>query len=261
MERVDFTEASNDEIGQVICQLHSLCVSVQARLCEAVRAFEARAGYAEDGCRSMTDWLVLSLGVSLSTARQLCETALALGHLPALEEVFSRAGVSFDQLRPLAGVATPESDEELAGIAPGLSAAQCESLARGLRPLGTEEEHECHRRRRLHLTRRGEMVRISGRLAGADGELVSRALQRIAESYGPDAETGTCEPYESRLADALAELCSVAVAKDDEPDKATVVLHFGKEVLAGAAGPVFTGRDCALRPRPPAASPVTAATR
>jgi hypothetical protein len=248
MEGIDFTDASNDEIAEAICQLHSLQVSVQARLFEAVRVFAARSGYVDDGSRSMTDWLVCSLGVSVSTARRLSETALALGQLPALEEVFSRGEVSFDQLRPLAAVATRESDEELARILPGLSAAQAESLARGLRPLTSEEEHESHRRRRLHLTHRGEMVRISGQLAAAEGELVSRALGRIAETYGPDEETGTYEPYESRLADALTQLCSTSVAADAEPDKATVVVHFGKEVLQGDGGPVFTGDGLSLSP-------------
>lgn len=248
MEGIDFTDASNDEIAEAVCQLHSLYVSVQARLFEAVRAFAARSGYEEDGSRSMTDWLVFSLGLSASTARQLNETALALGRLPALEEVFSRGEVSFDQLRPIAAVASTDSDEELARMLPGLSAAQAESLARGLRPVTSDEEQENHRRRRLHLTHRGEMVRISGQVGGADGELVSRALNRIAETYGPDDETGTYEPYESRLADALTQLCSISVAKDVEPDKATVVIHFGKEVLKGHDGPVFTEAGLALAP-------------
>jgi len=79
-------------------------------------------------------------------------------------------------------------------------------------------------------------LRLSGRLADADGAVVVAALDRLAEQKAPDPVTGVYELHEVRAADALVELASTQLAADSDADRATVVVHVDAEVLAGGNG-------------------------
>src|SRR6202035_5831351 len=73
-----------------------------------------------------------------------------------------------------------------------------------------------------------------------EGELVRAALDRIAAGYGPDPVTGIYDPYETRMADALVELAGLRLGADPDPDRASVVVYVGDDVLSGEPGPAET---------------------
>jgi hypothetical protein len=89
---------------------------------------------------------------------------------------------------------------------------------------------------------------------------VTKALERAADAM-PASPDGTYEAYDQRCADALVELSSARIANDDDPDRATVVVHVDAAVLSGgdglaeiAGGPEVPGRvveeiacDCRLQ--------------
>jgi hypothetical protein len=162
--------------------------------------------------------------------------------LPRLEALLGEGRVSFDQLRPIAKIANPETEEALAAELPGLSAAAAEALARRVREVDPKDEVEAQRARRLSIFTRGQTTRLSGQLPTLEGETVRQALERIAEDYGPNPETGQFDPFEMRMADALVELCGAGIGADPRPDRADLVIHVEAEVLERGSGPAETGQ-------------------
>jgi hypothetical protein len=231
---------SADSLCEAICQLHALIGASQAELFAALREFARREAFREDGCRDLASWLVMRLGLSGSTARGWAETAGALGGLPRLESLLADGGVSYDQLRPVARIATEETDGALAEELPGLSAAAAEALGRRAAPVDPADEAAAHKARRLSLHTRGQTTRLSGSLTVLEGETVRQALERIAGRYGPDPESGLYDPYEVRMADALVELCGSEVGEHPEPDRADLVIYLDGDTLAGGEGPAET---------------------
>jgi len=236
----EYEECSNEEIAEAICQVHAVMTAAQARLFELIRVFDERRAYEVDGCRNVASWLVQGLSVSAETARGYATTAKALGCLPQLDKLFSAGAISFDQLRPVAKIADPDSDEELARVLPSMSAASAEALARRAREVPPKDEAEAHRRRHLRIWWKDQVLKLSGSLAGLDAEAFRVAIDRLAESYGPDPTTGQYEPFETRRADALVELARQAIAEDTDPDRADVVIFTNEDVLAGKDGPAET---------------------
>ena len=126
----------------------------------------------------------------------------------------------------------------MAADAPGLSAAQLETAARRARPVPVAEANEDHRRRYLRFRWDDDdrFLRISGRLADAEGAVVAAALGQLAADAPPHPVTKVYEPFESRCADALVELASTRLATEAEADRAMVVIHTDPAVLGGAEG-------------------------
>lgn len=243
---VDYAACTADERAEAVTQLHALICATQAQLFAVLRAVVAAGDHVADGCRDLAGWLVARLGVSFATARDLADLAGALGDLPALAALLEQGSVSIDQLRPIARVATPESDAALAGELPGLSARQAEVLAARLRRVEPADEAAAWRRRHLRLSTRGQTTRLSGCLPVLEGEVVRQALERIAGTLGADPESGRFPAHDARLADALVALAGGRLAEDADPERATVVIHLDPEVLAGGEGGAETGSGAPL---------------
>jgi hypothetical protein len=246
MREADYEACSSEELTEGVRQLHALISASQAELFAMLRVLAGREAFREDGCRDLASWLVQLLGVAGVTARAWADTAGALGRLPKLESLLSEGRVSLDQLRPLAKVATPETDDAFAQELPGLSAAQAEALGRRTAEVDPKDEAEAHRSRRLSIYTRDQTTRLSGSFTVLKGEVVRETLDRIAGRYGPNLETGQFDPYETRLADALVELCGSDVGEHPEPDRADLVIYLDGDVLAGAPGPAETAEGNAI---------------
>lgn len=113
-------------------------------------------------------------------------------------------------------------------------------MANRARVVPEAEEQEEHRKRylryRWHETDRSLM--ISGRIPGADGATVWKALHRIATDSEADPETGEYEHYQARCADALVRLASQSIAADTDVDRATIVVHTDAKTLLDGGGPI-----------------------
>jgi hypothetical protein len=235
---------SPDELTDVVCQVAALESAARAALLEAVLTFDRHRLWVDDGAASMEAWLCARLGTSYHTASELLRVARALERLPNIAQAFSEGRLSWDQVRALSRFATPETDQTLADEAPGWSVWWLQRLARRAEPVTAQETEEAHRRRSLRFWwERDRMLRLEGRLPAAEGAVVRKALERIAESAPPDPDTGGFEPYEARCADALVQLASQQLAHDTDPDRATVVVHIDSDVLTGAGAAVAELED------------------
>jgi hypothetical protein len=234
-------ECSFPELEEAALQLHNVKTAAEARLCAVIGEIAERRGYVVDGCRDMASWLVARLNVSRHNATACSEVGTALRSLPQLANLFCSAEICFDQLARIARVATAENDAELAELIVSYSAREAEVLARRLSSVPASDERDAHSQRHLSLREVGQEMRISGRLPILEGEKVKLCLSGIAEHYGPDPETGTYDPFSTRMADALADLASESLAEETDAAKATVVIHVDPDVLSGGDGPVETG--------------------
>ncbi len=228
----------------MIDRMHGMVCLAQRRLLAAVSAYDQAEGWREDGATSMGAWLAYRLGVSQRTGAAWASVGAALETLPALAEAFSEGWLSFDQVAPLASLATPETDEELADDAQGWTAAQCAALARRSRPQAEEEAEDAHRSRYLQWRwdLEGGVLQLRGRLAGEAGATVVAALEKVTDSYKPDPVTGEYEPWERRAADALVEISSAYLGSLASTDGSTVVIHTDADMVVGEVqgGPVLS---------------------
>jgi len=86
----------------------------------------------------------------------------------------------------------------------------------------------------------GKRFGLEAELPAAQGAVVARALERLADELPvmPGEEDAVCA--DARRADALVALCSSRLAADADPDRATVVVHAPLGAL------VSGGRGCEL---------------
>ena len=238
MDRAGFSEWSGDDLAEMIGQVHALEAATRATMLQLVRAFERSEAWREDGATSVTAWLTYRLGLSQRTAAEWVRIASSLGELPRIAAAFAEGLLSWDQLRAVVSMATSDTDAGWAERAPTLSAVALEALARQARGVAREQAEAAHARRclRWRWDHDHQWLRLSGRLADADGAVVVAALDRLAEQKAPDPVTGMYELHQVRAADALVELASTRLGADADADRATVVVHVGAEALAGGAG-------------------------
>ena len=91
-----------------------------------IAEFDRAEAWRGDGALSMRDWLVAHCHVSRARARTLVESAAKAKDLPALAGALSDGRLTLDVFAPLAAVATPETDADLAA---GVGALDAEAGA------------------------------------------------------------------------------------------------------------------------------------
>jgi len=231
-----FSATDNDELAEVIVQLHALVQAAEVQLLAAIECFARREAFSDDGAVSMAGWLTERLSVSRSRAGSWASVAQSLSSSPALSAKYASGELTFDQVKPLARVATPESDEVLARQAVGLSAAQCEVLSRRARPVSLAEAIADHEERFFRFRWRRRKLCYWGEVSDVDGATLLDALFKQAGDAPIDPETDAYEPFEQRLADALVGLASVRLGDWSEAGRATVICHVDANTLAGLPG-------------------------
>ena len=89
-----------------------------------------REGWRAEGATSLEAWIVERCGVSLATARVLRPRGGTLDDLPHLAAGFSSGELTFDKVRAVADVATPENESDLAAQAQECTVRQLHEVAR-----------------------------------------------------------------------------------------------------------------------------------
>src|SRR3989440_358919 len=128
--------------------------------------------------------------------------------------------------------------QALAAEAPSHPAWYWQRAARERRRLEEAEAERDHHERYLKKwrTRDGRGLRFTGLLFDDQADVVEAMWERLAEEMGPDAETGSYEPYPARLADALHELADSQMRADALCGRPTVILTVDLDRLLGQPG-------------------------
>jgi hypothetical protein len=219
---------ATEELGQEIASLSAHLDAARHHLLECIRRFDEAGGWHEQGATSCAHWLAWRVGLDQTTAREKVRVARALGNLPAIDEAFRVARLSYAKVRALTRVATPQNENRLLTMALVATGAQLEQLCRGYRSVVAAEavpppEERSVRRRLLP----GGMVRLELVLEPDEADLVTRAIQRAREVHAEQAE-----PPEASAAETAAAASNVS-AETHWPSQADGAVKLAESFLAG----------------------------
>ena len=103
--------------------------AVDGRIVEKLGEADRQETFRDDGATSTESWAVERFGVSIPTARALTHVAEKAGDLPNLTGALCQGEITFDKLRAVADVATPETERELLDAARECSVRQLAEVA------------------------------------------------------------------------------------------------------------------------------------
>jgi hypothetical protein len=220
-------ERSDDELVDALDDSHRQVAHSQRELLRLIAEGDRRDVWRGTGARDMAHWLGMRHGISQWKARRWIAAAYALETLPDLSHAFSSGELGIDKVVELARFATFESEAGLIAWARCVSCWAVRHRADLTLRRSLEDAQETERGRFLSwwYLDDGTRLGLEGELPAAQGAVVARALQRMAESIPvmPGEEDGAFA--EARRADALVSLCSARIARDADPDRAMVVVH------------------------------------
>ena len=171
-----------------------------------IAEFDRSEAWRGDGALSMRDWLVAHCHISRARARTLVDAASREKELPALSGALADGRLTLDVFAPLAAVATPETDAELAQAAEHWTPRQARQLVAEVKGVTDAEAAAQVQRRFVRFDDQRRMV--WAQLNGDSYALVKSALVGRARRHDhPSASDPDYERLESRCADALVQIC------------------------------------------------------
>ena len=238
-------------------RLGGLAPRVHAATAEIVTLsskLDTDGSWADSGMRSCAQWLSVNIGVDVWTGGEMVRVGHSLERLPALRAAFAEGRLSFDKMRAVTRVATPDDDEVWLQIALHASGGQLARICRGVRRALAADDP---RRQDDPLLNRGVrvwwrddgMLELMAVLPHEDGALVMAAIEAAAQVVATE-ERAVPSPDQPALdaarrtrpmlrADALLRVCEAWVAgAAQEPAVAPttqVVVHVDADVLGGGA--------------------------
>jgi hypothetical protein len=220
-------------------------------LLTCIRQFDQSTEWAAQGAVSCAHWLSWRIGLDLGTAREKVRVARALGELPAIDEAFRVAKLSYAKVRAMTRVATVANEAALLELALSATGAQLERICRGYRKARAADgeplpEERTVRRRELP----GGMVKLEIVLSPDEADLVMRAMDCAREKpeTAPSeisAEVSAEAEYPSR-ADGMVALAASYLAGNTNAgsggDRYQVTVHVDQDPL-GPEGSVGATLD------------------
>ena len=134
-----------------------------------------------------------------------------LKSFPLLAAALAEGRISSEHLRALITLArlSDATDAQLVDLGERSTVTELQTACRSARHLHRRTDNQAHQRRRLRWrTDDNGTLHLHGRLHGADGLTVTTALSAIAEKASLDPATGLHDPFDTRCADALVEVCA-----------------------------------------------------
>ena len=205
------------------------------RLIDRLIDADADGVWVSDGSPSLAEWLTSRYRLTTVTGRTLAKVAKALPDLPKIRLAFESGRLSWDQLRAVIAIATPETDEELANSAPDLKPSEIRASAR---EVNDKEAAEARRNRYVtyDFHDREPIFEMRLTLPDEDGATFMTALTRKAGQIDLDPYDGGPGEFGTRLADALVQMASESLASDADHDRATLMVRTDIPTLLGVEG-------------------------
>jgi hypothetical protein len=171
-----------------------------------IAEFDRTEAWRGDGSLSMRDWLVARCHISRSHARTLVEASKKVKDLPALSDALSDGLLTLDVFAPLAAVATPETDADLARVSEHWTPRQARQLVAEIK--GATDADAAAQIQRRFVRFDDERCLLWAHLSSDSYALVKSAVMSRARRHDhPSANDSDYERFESRCADALVQIC------------------------------------------------------
>ena len=186
----------------------------------------------------MAHWLWMRYGISDWKARRWIAAAHALQGLPRISEAFASGELGIDKVVELTRFATPESESRLTVWAIGVSWGAIRHKGDLAIRASIEEAADVDRDRTLSwwYFDEGRRFALEAELPAVQGAVVARALERLADQLALMPGEDVDGDVHARRADALVAMCSARIAADQDPDRATVVIHARLDGLISGDG-------------------------
>ena len=226
-------------------ELHRRVASDERDLLRVIARADALHVWKDTGARDMASWLSIRYGVTVWKARRWLQAAHALDALPALAHALASGRLGIDKVVELARFASFEDEDGVIAWASRVSVSAVRRRADLAVRRAIEEVRDAERQRFVTwwYSEDGARFGIEGELPAAEGAVVAKAIDRLAERI-PTVPGEEGELFASaRKADALVTLCSARIGEDPDADRATVVVHMrqGSSVAATQGGADIEG--------------------
>jgi hypothetical protein len=243
-----------DELIRSADALHARISDAQRSLFAVIAEIDRTEAWRDSGARDTAHWLWMRYGISSWKAHRWIAAAKALPTLPRIGEAFARGDLGIDKVVELTRIAEPTTEVGLISWAAGVSSGAIRRRADMAIRRSSDEVEEIFDSRHLSWWYFDEGTRfgLEAELPADQGAAVAKALARIADELPsmPDSEPSSAEV---RRADALVALCAARITRDDDPDRATVIVHVpvatltGGDENAGSDDGAVIGPDAARR--------------
>ena len=210
----DVTKVELESLGDRIAEQAAHLDAAQHRLLADIRAFDAAAGWYEQGARSCAHWLTWRVGWTDGVAREHVRVARRLGELPLLDDALRRGELSYAKVRAITRVATPANEALLLEMARHTTGAQLEEICRRFRAhqctdkgfgpaLGPEAAPHLADRLAAHGCALA-IERSDWRLGPSDRALLEATLEGMVAAVREIASDGCLERWAARRRTQLA---------------------------------------------------------
>jgi hypothetical protein len=207
--------------------LHAQVSGDQRELLRMISELDRREAWQDTGARDLAHWLCMRYGISSWKAHRWIGAAHALEQLPRLSHAFASGTLGIDKVVELCRFASPETEGRLILWAKEVSCTAIRRRGDVAVRVSCEEIAETERSRSLTYwyTDEGRRLGLQAELPADRGEVVVRALERMAERVPVMPGEADGSHADARRADALVALCSARIAADPDADRATIVVH------------------------------------
>jgi hypothetical protein len=137
-----FANLDDAELERRFCDDASAITAAMCRWLELLGELVRRGVWADQGAKTPGTWLSWRVGIDGSTAREYVRVALRLRDLPAVRDRFAAGTLSYSKVRAITRVAVAASAEQLLVWADHATAAQLETIVRGLRAVQRAQRDE-----------------------------------------------------------------------------------------------------------------------
>lgn len=175
-------DSRSGELAESIGRHQRVISEHEGAMLRDIAEFDQKEAWRGDGSLSMRDWLIAHCHVSRARARTLVDGATKVKDLPALSGALADGRLTLDVFVPLAAVATPDTDADLARLSEHWTPKQARQLVAEVKG-STDAEAAAHVQRRF--------VRFDDerRLVWAQLTGDAYALVKSASWAGPAATT------------------------------------------------------------------------
>jgi hypothetical protein len=235
---------TDSDLIREIDAAHERACAAERQLFSLIAQVDRLKAWRDAGARDMAHWLWMRYGISDWKARRWIACSHALTDLPRISRAFVEGELGIDKVVELTRFATPDTEANLVRWARNVSCG-------GIRRKGdlelaapVKEVVTADRARSLSwwYFDDGRRFGLQAELPAAAGAVISKAIERLAETLPAMAGEDDPSRADARRADALVGLCSARIADDADQDRATIVVHAQAESLAtGGAGEVEGG--------------------
>lgn len=191
---------SAEELEEALEHFHRVKAQAEAGIVVVLGEVQRRESFRRDGATSSEKWQQERFGQSVPSARAYDRVAKRAWDLPHLTESLERGEISFDQMRAVIGIATPETDHELAERARNCTVHELTQLARSMRRPSPGDAQADREARSLRFN---DAVRtMTVKLPPASYAETKASIEARAKKIPADGETS----WDQRRCDAFLEI-------------------------------------------------------